>query len=133
MSIADPSQDVARTNLTATILEILDDWRTSPPQQMRLLGLEAEPRRRMMRFRNGTPLPDDATTQKHIRALLTIASGLNHIMPHTAHAGAAWLHGVGPSNQFGGAKPLDYMLEHGLAGMEQVADFVSGVPNSPWE
>ena len=133
MSIADHPQDAVQADLTAAILEILDDWDTTSQQQMRLLGLEAESGRRMMRFRNGTSLPDDPVTQRHVRALLAIASGLNHVMPHTAHAGAAWLHGPSPSNQFSGACPLDYMLEHGLEGLEQVANFVSGVPNSPWE
>ena len=130
MSIAD-HKHAAETDLTAAVLEILDDWQTSPAQQLRLLGLDAESGRRMMRFRNGMPLPDDPVTQRHIRALLAIASGLSHIMPHTAHAGAAWLHG--PGKQFGGATPLEYMLENGLEGLERIANLISGAPHSPWE
>ena len=111
MSIAD-HKHIDQTDLTTTVLEILDDWQTSPAQQLRLLGLDTASGGRMMRFRNGTPLPDDPTTQRHIRSLLAIASGLNHIMPHTAHAGAAWLHG--PGKQFGGISFLEYILENGL-------------------
>ena len=130
MSIAD-HKHIDQTDLTTTVLEILDDWQTSPAQQLRLLGLDAESGGRMMRFRNGTPLPDDPTTQRHIRSLLAIASGLNHIMPHTAHAGAAWLHG--PGKQFGGTSPLEYILENGLEGLERIANLISGAPRSPWE
>jgi hypothetical protein len=123
--MASPTPDAQRVSLTEAVMEVLDDWHISTEDRLSLLGLAGRVKpRTIMRYRNGTPLPEGADIDQRCKHLLGIASALRTSFPHMASTGNLWI--TTPCRGFDQRTPLQIMLDQGLAGMERVRDYLDG-------
>jgi hypothetical protein len=122
-----PHQD--RIHLAQAVMRVLSDWGLEPDEQARLLGFPPETKARALtRFRNGEAFPDDKELLLRSQHLLAIEHSLATAFPHNPMMGNYWVTTVNP--QFGGMRPLDVMLEHGVDGLTEVARHLDG--SSDW-
>lgn len=108
-----------RADLARMMMSLFDDWRISPDAQATLLGLEGKVKpRNMARYRQGTPLPEENEVLARVRHLLLIEEALHTSFPHNAAMATYWI--STPNRLFDNQTPLDYMLNHGMAGIRRV-------------
>lgn len=108
-----------RIQFTRAIIEMLDEWGVRDSDQVKLLGLPAGTRSRVIRsFRKDTPLPENTAVSEHVEHLLGIADALQTSNPCNSAAGAMWMNR--PNYRFDDRTPLNAMLEDGLTGMMAV-------------
>ena len=108
-----------RQALSRSVMELLDAWQVAPADQINLLGLGTKTQSRMLiRFRSGTPLPNDQTVMKRASDLLAIGAALLTAFPHSIQAANLWV--TTPNINFGKRTPLSVMLENGADGIERI-------------
>ncbi len=117
-----------RLDLTAEVMELLDAWRVGPTEQMKLLGLGANVRSRMLiRYRRGTPLPADDGVLGRATDLVAVGNALATFFPHSAISANLWV--TTPQIIFGNRTPLEVMLmdsENGISYVLQTLDNTGG-------
>jgi hypothetical protein len=105
-----------RVSLTHAIMALLEDWGVKPADQVALLGLpDGTPTRKLRRFHDETPLPDEPRVREHVGHLMEIADALRTTYPRNDRMGVRWMHR--PSRHFAGRAPLAVMAEDGLRGL----------------
>jgi hypothetical protein len=106
-----------RITITQLILDVLENWRVAPADQINLLGLPEETKpRAMKRYRDGTTaLPDESDIWLRVQQLAGIADALRTSYPRNPQYGSIWMHRA--NTRFGDRSPLASMLEDGLDGM----------------
>ena len=114
-----------RAELARLVMQILDEWEVEPEDQPKLLGLPDKTRvRALNRYRQGDPLPEDATTEQRLSCLLSIHKALLTVLPHNTAMVRYWV--TSPNPRFANRTPLEVMLTDGLAGMKQVVEVLTG-------
>lgn len=104
---------------TREVVAILDDWQVGPADQVTLLGLGPDtPSRMMLRYRMGTPLPDNEETALRVSYLIAINTALQTTFPHSAQSSNLWV--TTPHINFGNRTPLEVMIAGGKEGIEKI-------------
>lgn len=110
--------DNERSQLTLLTMDILEDWRLAPEDQLKLLGLpDGTKARQLTRFKNGEPLPGDNTVMEHAKHLLGIQEALHLVFALNHNMPEFWLK---HRNKTLKGIPLEIMLDEGLSGMHRV-------------
>ena len=111
--------DDERTRLGVMVMDILDEWRLAPQDQIFMLGMpESTKPRELSRYRNGTmPLPQDENILSHARHVLGIQESLHVIFPLNRNMPGFWLK---HRNKVLKGIPLQIMLDEGISGMHRV-------------
>ena len=74
-----------RTQLGRMVVNLLDDWGVEASDQVNILALpDGTPGRKMQRYHEDTPLPDDPEVMKHVEHLMGIADALRTTFPRMA-------------------------------------------------
>lgn len=109
-----------RIHFTRNIIALLDDWKVADSDQIRLLGVADETRRRQVRsWRQGSSfLPDEPRVVEYIDHLLGIEDALRTSNPCNYSAGSTWMNRV--NDRFGNRTPLAAMLEDGITSIVAV-------------
>lgn len=108
-----------RVEATRLIIALLDAWGLSDSDQLSLLGLPEGTRSRVIRsYRRDTPLPESEEVFERVEHLAGIAEALRTSHPMNPAAGAVWMNQ--PNRRFGDRRPIEAMLEDGLAGIRAV-------------
>lgn len=107
-----------RTRLAQLTMDILDEWRLAPEDQLTLLGSPDKLKpRHLTRYRNGEPFPEDADLLEHARHVLGIQDALHLVFALNYNMPGVWLK---QRNRFLKGVPLEIMLDEGLNGMHRV-------------
>lgn len=111
--------NIDRTNLAMLVMNILEEWRLAPEDQLTLLGFpEGTKPRELSRYRNGsTPFPDDKSVLDHAEHVLGIQEALHLVFPLNHNMPGFWLK---HRNKTLKGVPLNIMLNEGLPGMHRV-------------
>ena len=115
----------ARTNrerLAKLVVALLDHWQLRLPDQAALLGLSAQSRSTIARYRKGEPFADSADLIARAGHLLGIHKALRILFPHDRGLAYRWV--SAPNRRFGGAAPLDIMKKHGYEGILAVRRYL---------
>ena len=97
-------------------MSLLDSWGTSAEQKIILLGLPADMRtRKLERYRQDEPFPDDDTVNQHLEHLVGIADALRTSFPRNVEMCSLWL--KKPHKRFGDKTPMSVMTTRGLQGL----------------
>jgi uncharacterized protein (DUF2384 family) len=106
--------------LTPVVMAVLDRWHLNDSAICRLLGLAADTKSRELRkFRQRLkPLPYSDETAERIGHICSIDEALRTAYPHSDQMGAMWLRQ--PHRRFDRQRPIEVMLEDGVAGLTQV-------------
>lgn len=125
MGASDEQELRRQVSLAQTVMEVLDGWGVPPAQQLRLLGLpEGTRARSLIRYRNGSPLPEDEAVMRRARCILGIYHALQNMYPHSAIAADHWV--TSPNPRFKQQTPLELMLKQGLSAMERMLEQLDG-------
>jgi hypothetical protein len=101
---------------------LLDLWKVSPADQAALLGLSAQSRSTVARYRKGEPLADSADLLARAGHLLGIHKALRIIFPQDRDLAYRWIRT--PNRRFDDATPLDIMKKHGYEGILAVRRYL---------
>jgi hypothetical protein len=105
-----------RSQLARMVVNLLDDWGIKASDQVNLLALpDGTPGRKMRRYHEDTPLPDDPEVLKRVEHLMGIADALRTTFPRNASIGLLWL--KQPCRRLRRRRPLEIMIEDGLSGL----------------
>ena len=105
-----------RIELGRMVLNTLDEWDINGPDQVIMLAFpEGMPSRKLQKYQNDTPLPDDPVLLKRVEHLLGIADALRTTFPRNASIGLHWL--KQPCKRLRRRRPLEIMIEDGLEGL----------------
>jgi len=111
-----------RERLGRMVVALLDHWGLNPADQATLLGLSAQSRSTVARYRKGEPLADSADLLARAGHLLGIHKALRIMFPHDRELAYRW---VGtPNRRFGDASPLEVMKKHGYEGILAVRRYL---------
>jgi hypothetical protein len=94
----------------------------SPADQALLLGLSAQSRSTVARYRRGEPLADNADLLARVGHLLGIHKALRIIFPHDRDLAYGWV--TTPNRRFGDIPPLEIMRRHGFEGVLAVRRYL---------
>ena len=115
-----------REQLARMIVQLFDHWQLSAPDQATLLGLSADSRATVARYRKGEPLADSTDLLARAGHLLGIHKSLRIMFPHDRDLAYRW---VSTSNRrFGDRMPLDVMKQgyEGILAVRRFLDFERG-------
>jgi transcriptional regulator with XRE-family HTH domain len=111
-----------RERLGRVVVALLDHWGLNPADQASLLGLSAQSRSTVARYRKGEPLADSADLLARAGHLLGIHKALRIMFPHDLELAYRW---VGtPNRRFGDVAPLEVMKKHGYEGILAVRRYL---------
>lgn len=111
----------SRERLARTVVALLDRWKLGPNDQAALLGLSAQSRSTIARYRRGEPLADSADLLSRAGHLLGIHKALRIVFPHDRELAYRW---VSTPNRRFGTTPLDLMKRHGYEGILAVRRYL---------
>ncbi len=121
-----PSVDVhsraSRERLAKLVVALMDHWQLALPDQAALLGLSAQSRSTIARYRKGEPFADSADLLARAGHLLGIHKALRILFPHDRHLAYRWI--SAPNRRFGGVAPLEIMKSHGYEGILAVRRYL---------
>jgi len=112
----------SRERLARMVMALLDHWKLAPNDQALLLGLSAQSRSSIARYRRGEPLADSADLLARAGHLLGIHKALRILFPHDRDLAYRWV--TTPNRRFSDATPLDVMKRHGYEGMLAVRRYL---------
>ena len=112
----------SRERLARMVVALLDHWKLAPNDQALLLGLSAQSRSSIARYRRGEPLADSADLLARAGHLLGIHKALRILFPHDLDLAYRWV--TTPNRRFNGAAPLDIMKRHGYEGILAVRRYL---------
>jgi len=116
----------SRERLARMVVSLLDHWELPLNDQAALLGLSAQSRSTIARYRRGEPLADSADLLARASHLLGIHKALRIMFPHDRDLAYRW---VGtPNRRFGERTPLEIMKQgfEGLLAVRRYLDFERG-------
>jgi len=119
---ADLRSRATRERLGRMVVALLDHWDLGPADQATLLGLSAQSRSTVARYRKGEPLADSADLLARAGHLLGIHKALRIVFPHDRELAYRWV--GAPNRRFGDASPLDVMKKHGYEGILAVRRYL---------
>jgi hypothetical protein len=111
----------SRERLARMVVSLLDHWKLSPVDQAMLLGLSAQSRSTVARYRRGEPLADSADLLARAGHLLGIHKALRIMFPHDRDLVYRWV--SAPNTRFG-TTPLEIMKRHGYEGILAVRRYL---------
>jgi hypothetical protein len=112
----------SRERLAKLVVSLLDRWQLPPNDQAALLGLSAQSRSTVARYRRGEPLADSADLLARVGHLLGIHKALRIVFPHDLDLAYRWV--SAPNRRFAGVAPLDIMKRHGYEGILAVRRYL---------
>lgn len=105
-----------RLELTLAIMHLLANWGLTDREQVSVLGMPEGTRpRALRRYREDTPLPEDARVEEHLGHLVAIAEALRTTYPLNPSMAALWMRQ--PQRRFNDRTPAAVMSEDGLSGL----------------
>jgi len=122
----DLRQRSQREQLARMIVQLFDHWQLSAPDQATLLGLSADSRATVARYRKGEPLADSTDLLARAGHLLGIHKSLRIMFPHDRDLAYRWI--STPSRRFNDRMPLDIMKRgyEGILAVRRFLDFERG-------
>ena len=119
---ADLRSRATRERLGRMVVALLDHWGLNPADQATLLGLSAQSRSTVARYRKGEPLADSADLLARAGHLLGIHKALRIMFPHDLELAYRWV--ATPNRRFNDASPLEVMKKHGYEGILAVRRYL---------
>lgn len=115
-----------REQLARMIVKLFDHWELSAPDQATLLGLSADSRATVARYRKGEPLADSTDLLARAGHLLGIHKSLRILFPHDRDLAYRWI--ATPNRRFGDRTPLEIMKQgyEGILSVRRYLDFERG-------
>jgi transcriptional regulator with XRE-family HTH domain len=115
-----------REKLAKMVVTLLEHWQLSPADQATLLGLSAQSRSTVARYRRGEPLADNADLLARAGHLLGIHKALRILFPEDRDLAYRWV--TAPNRRFGERAPLELMKQgfEGLLAVRRYLDFERG-------
>lgn len=116
----------SRERLAKMVASLLDHWKLPLNDQAALLGLSAQSRSTIARYRRGEPLADNADLLARAGHLLGIHKALRILFPHDRDLAYRWV--SAPNRRFGERAPLEIMKQgfEGLLAVRRYLDFERG-------
>jgi hypothetical protein len=111
---------VARKAYAKMIAKLFTLWKLSTEDELLLLGLRSH--RTARRYRQGASAGHRADKMERIGHLLAIHRSLRMLFPHERRLVYAWI--KLPNKDFGDLRPLDIMLQDGIAGIAAVRRYL---------
>ena len=126
LALPDPRTRESRAQLAKMIVTLLDHWQLGSTDQALLLGLSAESRSTLARYRRGEPLADSADLLARVGHLLGIHKALRILFPHDRDLAYRWV--SAPNRRFGERAPIEIMKQgfEGLLAVRRYLDFERG-------
>lgn len=112
----------SRERLARMLVELFAHWGLAAADQAALLGLSAQSRSSLARYRRGEPLADNADLLGRAGHLLGIHKALRILFPQDRDLAYRWV--SAPNRRFGGATPLEVMKRHGYEGILAVRRYL---------
>lgn len=116
----------SREKLAKLVAALLEHWQLSPADQAALLGLSAQSRSTVARYRRGEPLGDSADLIARAGHLLGIHKALRILFPRDRDLAYRWV--ATPNQRLDGRAPLEIMKQgfEGLLAVRRYLDFERG-------
>lgn len=116
----------SRERLAKMVVSLLDHWKLPLNDQAALLGLSAQSRSTIARYRRGEPFADSADLLARAGHLLGIHKALRIMFPHDLDLAHRWV--SAPNRRFGERAPLNVMKQgfEGLLAVRRYLDFERG-------
>jgi transcriptional regulator with XRE-family HTH domain len=116
----------SREELARMLVTLLEHWKLPPADQAMLLGLSAQSRSTIARYRRGEPLADNADLLARAGHLLGIHKALRILFPQDRDLAYRWV--TTPNRRFGERAPLELMKQgfEGLLAVRRYLDFERG-------
>jgi hypothetical protein len=112
----------SRVRLAKLVAKLFDHWQLSTPDQAALLGLSAESRSTVARYRRGEPLADNMDLLARAGHLLGIHKSLRIIFPHDPDLAYRWI--TTANQRFDGMAPVEVMKRYGFEGVLAVRRYL---------
>jgi len=125
-ALPDLHQRRSRADLAQMVVRLLDLWQLGASDQAQLLGLSAQSRSTLARYRRGEPFADNADLLARAGHLLGIHKALRILFPHDRDLAYRWV--SAPNRRFGERAPLEVMKQgfEGLLAVRRYLDFERG-------
>jgi hypothetical protein len=111
----------ARERLARMVTRLFELWQLSTTEQAALLGLSADNRSTLARYRKGDPLADSRDLLDRAGHLLGIHKSLRILFPQDRDLAYRWMTAA---NRRLGARPVDVVIQRGFEGLLAVRRYL---------
>lgn len=111
----------ARERMARMLMQLFDHWQLSTAEQAALLGLSADNRSTLARYRKGDPLADSRDLLDRVGHLLGIHKSLRILFPQDRDLAYRWM--TAPNRRLA-ARPVDLIVRHGFEGLLAVRRYL---------
>lgn len=111
----------ARERMARMLMQLFDHWQLTTAEQAALLGLSADNRSTLARYRKGDPLADSRDLLDRVGHLLGIHKSLRILFPQDRDLAYRWM--TAPNRRLGG-RPVDVIVRHGFEGLLAVRRYL---------
>ncbi len=118
----DNSQTQDRGTLATMTMKLLDHWSLSTEDQATLLGLAANNRSALARYRRGEPIGSTRDQYERVGHLLGIHKNLRLLFPQNRDLAYRWM--STRNKAFGNLSPVDVIRDYGFAGLLMVRAYL---------
>lgn len=96
----------------------MSEWRLTPANQLRLLGLSIRSTKSLYRYRHGSPLAPRRDTLERAGRLLEIYRSLRLLYPKNPELRKQWF--TSANDHFDNRSPLAIAVKYGISGMNKI-------------
>lgn len=116
-----PSRE-ERQALTRMLMQLFDHWGLSTEEQLLALGLAADNRAALSRYRRGEPISGSRDTLERVGHLLAIHKALRLLFPAQPQRLYGWI--KRRNRAFAGRTPIEAIAEFGFTGLLMVRAYL---------
>lgn len=111
-----------RASLAKMSVRLLELWRLDRRQQAIMLGLSPRTRSTLLKYAQGTPLPDQRDMLDRAGHLMGILKSLEILFPENPELIKAWA--TTPDKALGGLTPYQLVEKEGLTGLRDLRAYL---------
>ena len=111
----------SRGRLALMVMKLLARWALSTAEQSAALGISADSRTTLARYRKGEPFADNRDLLDRAGHLLGIHKSLRIMFPHDPDLAYRWM--TQPNLRLG-TRPVDIVIDHGFEGLLSVRRYL---------
>ena len=111
-----------RGALAKMVMALLDHWKLTTEDQAVLLGLAANNRAALTRYRKGEPIGTSRDQYERVGHLLGIHKNLRLLFPHNRELAYRWM--SARNKAFDNLTPVEVIKEWGFAGLLMVRSYL---------
>lgn len=118
----------SRVAYACMVTQLMNHWQLGTSDQLQMLGLNADSRATLSRYRKGAPLAKNRDLIERVAYMLDIHAQLRLIFPHNRNLVYGWM--TARVGEFENMTPVEVVKEYGIIGLNMLRHYLEKISES---